>query len=120
MKTIKIVIVAVFAMILSIQIFAQEEKSSLTTSSRTEMIKVWGNCNMCKARIEKAAKIGGVSNAEWNKNTKLLTVVFNTAEVKSDDIQKSIAATGYDTEKFKAVDAAYDALPDCCKYERRK
>jgi periplasmic mercuric ion binding protein len=120
MKTIKFFIVAVLAMILSIQIFAQKEQSSLTTSSKTESIKVWGNCNLCKTKIEKAAKISGVSKAEWNKDTKLLTVVYNTAEVKSDDIQKSIAAAGYDTSKFKATDANYDALPGCCKYERSK
>jgi periplasmic mercuric ion binding protein len=120
MKTIKFSIVAVLAMVLSIQIFAQKEQSSITTSSKTESIKVWGNCNMCKARIEKAAKLGGVSNAEWNKDTKILTVVFNAAEVKSEDIQKSIAAAGYDTGKFKATDANYDALPGCCKYERSK
>jgi cation transport ATPase len=73
---------------------------------------------MCKSKIEKAAKIDGVSKAEWNKDTRVLTLAYNPASVTSDAVQKSIAAVGYDTEKFKATDAAYKSLPSCCQYDR--
>jgi len=36
------------------------------------------------------------------------------------DIQKKIAATGDDTQKYKADDIAYAKLPGCCQYERKK
>jgi len=45
-----------------------------------------------------------------------LTLVYNPAKVKSDDVQKKIAAVGHDTPKYKATAAAYNALPGCCKY----
>ena len=90
------------------------------TSTKTESFKVWGNCEICQARIEKAAKVEGVSKASWDKTTKLLTLVYDPSKVKSDDIQKRIAAIGHDTEKIKADDKAYTKLPGCCKYDRKK
>jgi cell division septal protein FtsQ len=42
--------------------------------AKTEKIKVWGNCEMCKAKIEKAAKAAGASYALWNEEAKILTV----------------------------------------------
>lgn len=89
-------------------------------SVKTEAVKVWGNCNMCKKTIEEAADLKGVKNAEWNKDTKVLTVSYDTTKITLDDIQKKIAAAGYDTEKFKADDKAYDELHGCCKYDRKK
>ena len=83
---------------------------------KTETIKVSGKCESCKARIEKIAKIDGVTKAEWNVKTKVLTLVYNPAKVKSDDVQKKIAAVGHDTQKYKATTATYNALPGCCKY----
>ena len=85
-------------------------------ANKTETIKVPGNCEMCKARIEKAAKVAGVTKAEWNQKTKALTLVFDPAKVKGDDVQRKIAAAGHDTPKFKATTAVYNALPGCCKY----
>lgn len=37
-----------------------------------------------------------------------------------DEIQKNIASVGYDTEKYRGDDKAYEELHECCKYERRK
>jgi len=73
---------------------------------------------MCKARIEKAAKIDGVSKAEWNKDSKVLTHVYNPSVVKSNNILSNVAAAGHDTEKFKSTEEAYKRLPGCCKYDR--
>jgi hypothetical protein len=66
--------------------------------------KVSGNCDMCKERIEKAAKIEGVKNAIWNQETHILTVAFVPTKTTLDQIQQNIANTGYDTDKFKASD----------------
>jgi periplasmic mercuric ion binding protein len=116
MKTTKFMFAVVLAAILGTSTFAQSQKQHNTVSSKTETIKVSGNCDLCKARIEKAAKIDGVSKAEWNSNTKILTLVYNPSKVKSDDVQKKIASVGHDTEKFKADDKAYKSLPGCCQY----
>lgn len=83
---------------------------------KTETIKVSGNCGSCKARIENAAKVDGVAKADWSDKTKVLTLVYDPAKVKSDDVQKKIAAVGHDTPKYKATAAVYNALPGCCKY----
>ena len=107
MKSIKFLSTILFLTISSM-IFAGNNK--------TEAIKVSGNCDMCKTTIEKAAKITGVTKALWDKKTKVLTVVYNPDKVTSDDIQKKVAASGYDTPKFKAPDKAYNALHSCCKY----
>lgn len=90
------------------------------TSAKTETIKVWGECETCQASIEKASKVDGVSKASWDKATKILTLVYDPSKVKSGDIQKRIAAVGYDTEKYKGDDKAYAKLNACCKYERKK
>lgn len=89
---------------------------TFAAGNKTEAIKVSGNCDMCKTTIEKAAKTNGVSKAIWDKKTKVLTVVYNPEKVTSDDIQKKVAAVGYDTPKFKAPDKAYNTLHSCCKY----
>lgn len=39
--------------------------------TKTEEFKVYGNCGMCKNRIEKAVKaLEGISAADWNKEIK--------------------------------------------------
>ncbi len=106
MKTLKFFI-ALVALTISTVVFA---------ANKTESLKVSGNCEMCKARIEKAAKVAGVTKAEWNQKTKALTLVYDPAKVKSDDVQRKIAAAGHDTPKYKATTAVYNALPGCCKY----
>ena len=119
MRTLKFIIAAILAVVMGITSIAQTHGHSKMAATKTETFKVWGNCEMCKARIEKAAKINGVSKAEWNDDTKLLALVYDSSKVKSDDVQKKVAAVGHDTEKFKADDKVYSSLPGCCKYERR-
>jgi periplasmic mercuric ion binding protein len=113
MKSVKLFVAAVLLVFVSSALFAQG-------TTKTENIKVWGNCEMCKTRIEKAAKVDGVTKADWSDETKTLALVYNPAKVSIDDIQKKIAAVGHDTEKYKGDDKAYSKLPDCCKYDRKK
>ena len=87
---------------------------------KTDSFKVWGNCGMCKKTIEKAAKGDGVEKAEWNRETKIFTLVYNPAKTNNKKIQKAIAAAGYDTDKFAGDDKAYEKLPGCCQYDRKK
>ena len=85
----------------------------------TDSIKVYGNCNMCKKRIEKAVAIEGVSKADWHVQSKILTVSYDASKTNVGKLQQKIAAAGHDTEKEKATDDVYANLPGCCQYERR-
>jgi mercuric ion binding protein len=122
MKTIKIIMVAIIVTFLGSNSYAQmhDHSKMAMSSTKTETIKVWGNCETCQARIEKTAKVEGVTKASWDKTTKLLTLVYDPSKVNSDDIQKKIAAVGHDTEKYKADNKVYAKLPGCCQYERKK
>ena len=80
-------------------------------------LKVSGNCGMCKSSIEKAAKTAGATTANWDMDAKILTLMFD-GKTNLDKIETAIAAIGYDTEHKTATKATYDALHECCKYER--
>jgi Cu(I)/Ag(I) efflux system membrane fusion protein len=94
-------------------------KKTLQNTPNKLSIKVSGNCEMCKERIENIAKsIDGISDAEWNITTKLLAVNFEENKTNSDKIQRAIANAGHDTEKYKASEEAYKKLPECCLYRK--
>ena len=84
----------------------------------TEKINVYGNCSLCKAAIEKAAFQKKVSRAEWDKDSKIATITYDSKKTKLESILKKIALAGYDNQEFLAPDAAYNNLESCCKYER--
>ena len=86
---------------------------------KTDSIKVYGECGMCKSRIEKALKHEGITTAAWDDETKILVVTYDPIKITNDDIQKRVAAVGHDTEKFKADDKVYKKLPGCCLYDRK-
>jgi periplasmic mercuric ion binding protein len=88
--------------------------------SKTEVIPVSGNCDMCKARIEKAAKIAGVSYADWDPIKKQLTVKYEAKETDATKIQQAVADAGHNTKDINATDEAYSKLPSCCHYDRTK
>jgi len=119
MKTVKIIIVALLAIALGSNSYAQMQDHSKMVSTKTETLKVSGNCDLCKARIEKAAKsVSGVMTAEWTAEKQMIHVEFDPAKTSSDAIQKAIAKVGHDTEKFKASDMTYKQLPECCWYRK--
>ena len=102
------------------QMTSSHQMSEENTGEHAQ-IKVSGNCEMCKERIETAAKsVAGVTLAEWSAETKQLHVSFDKGKTNIDYIQKAIAKAGHDTEKYKAPDDVYKALPECCLYERFK
>lgn len=79
---------------------------------------VKGNCESCKARIEKAAKDAGATSANWNSETQIVSLNFDNSKTSSDKILKKIADVGHDNEKYKASDSVYKKLPGCCLYDR--
>lgn len=82
-------------------------------------VHVWGNCEKCKATIEKSCNLNGISSCSWDVDSKLLTLKLDTSVVSVDAVLQSVSKAGYDNEKYYANDYAYDNLPTCCQYERR-
>jgi Cu(I)/Ag(I) efflux system membrane fusion protein len=88
--------------------------------TQLETFIVSGNCEMCKERIENAAKsVKGITAAVWDMQTKIIQIEFSAIETSADTIQMAIAKAGHDTEKFTADTKTYDNLPDCCKYRNQ-
>lgn len=79
---------------------------------------VKGNCESCKARIEKAAKDAEADSAEWDAERQIVTLNFDPNKTSSDKILKKIAEVGHDNEKYKSSDNTYKNLPSCCLYDR--
>ena len=82
----------------------------------TAKIKVFGNCSMCKQRIETALDVNGIKSASWDSKTKMLDVVYNKSKISEQKIHEVLASAGHDTEKTKAKDEVYSELPFCCLY----
>lgn len=89
-------------------------------STKTATFTVKGNCEDCKERIENAADIKGVKICTWNPDTKVASVTYDTGKTDLRKIQEAIAAKGYDAADVKGNLAAYNKLPQCCKYRDGK
>lgn len=80
-------------------------------------LTVYGACGMCKERIEEAAQsVKGVSKAVWESESNTLHLDYDAGKTSPEAISRAVAKAGHDTEKDRADDAVYDALPPCCKY----
>jgi hypothetical protein len=86
--------------------------------TKSETLKVSGECGSCKKKIESAAKKAGASYAVWDVDSKELSIKYNSTSTNSAKIQKAIADVGYDTPDYKATDEAYNKLDGCCQYDR--
>ena len=105
------------------QIQGSKVKSKTATTyplpGTTDTITVYGNCSMCKKRIEASINHEkGVLSANWSETTQLLTLRYDEKQISLDAIQQRIAAVGHDTEKYRADNGVYKKLHKCCKYER--
>lgn len=112
---IKFLFASIAAFVLTVSVaFAQTKPTP-----KSEIIKVWGNCGMCKKTIEKSLKTDGIATANWDKNSKIIAVSYDSTMISVQQIQQHIAAAGYDNEGVKGDDTAYANLHSCCQYERK-
>lgn len=122
MKTLKRLFVLAIA--LTFTVFANAQKNYNYKldgpSTAIKTFEVNGVCVMCKQRIESTVnKLPGIWSADWDVNSQTLMVKYNRAKIKPEKIEQQTALAGHDTEKFKAADDVYAALPDCCHYQRK-
>lgn len=87
-------------------------------NAKTETIKVYGNCGMCETTIEKAGTKSKLYKTDWNVDTKMASITYDSKKTTADAVLKSIALSGYDNTNYLAPDEAYNKLHGCCKYER--
>ena len=59
-----------------------------------------------------------IAKVDWNVDTKMATITYDSKKTNQDAILKRIALSGYDSDKFLAPDNAYSKLPGCCQYDR--
>lgn len=112
MKSLSKIVVVIVVLLSSMNSFAQIK------NAKTETVKIYGNCDMCKANIEKAGNVNKVANVEWNEDTKMATFTYDANKTNQDEILKRIALAGYDSDNFLAPDDVYTKLPECCQYDR--
>ena len=87
------------------------------SQTKSEMIFVDGVCGMCEKRIESnCLATKGIKLADWNKESKMLKVIYNEKKISLQEIHKKIASIGHDTKLETASEEAYNNLYMCCKY----
>ena len=87
----------------------------LFAKNTTSRIEVKANCEICKEKIEKTLDIPGISHADWNIETKILTVRYNEKKVSISDIHSMISNIGYATNKVNANIDSQAQLMKCCQ-----
>ncbi len=110
---------AVFGIALISTACSESKSTAEEAVTSQESFKIYGNCGMCKNTIESSLKdVNGVEKAEWNQDTKMMSVSFDESIITLSEIKKKIANSGYDTEDVRASNENYEALHGCCQYER--
>jgi copper chaperone CopZ len=104
------------AAILSLLLFSSCDAQ--LKNAKTETVKIYGNCEMCEKTIETAGNRKNIAKVDWNKDSKMATLTYDSSKTNQDEILKRIALAGYDSDKFLAPDDVYGKLAECCQYKR--
>lgn len=112
MKTLSIKLMMTALMAFSFSVNAQIQ------NAKTEVVTVYGNCGMCENNIETAGNLKKLAKVDWDKDSKLATITYDTQKTNKDEILKRIALAGYDSDTFLAPDDVYNDLHGCCQYDR--
>lgn len=107
-------IIAVMMLLVSLLYTAQIK------NAKTETVKISGNCDMCKSKIEKSGNVKNVAKVNWDEASNMATMTYDASKTNQQEILKRIANAGYDSESFYAPDDVYAKLPSCCQYKRNK
>ncbi|PRX56336.1 heavy-metal-associated domain-containing protein [Flagellimonas meridianipacifica] len=90
--------------------FGQEKNKKMS-------FEVDGVCEMCKARIEKAAlNVSGVKYAVWDIASHELSLIVDERKTNAMQIKSAMAEVGHDTKELKATQEAYESVHPCCRY----
>jgi hypothetical protein len=83
-------------------------------NDKTETVKIFRNCAICETTIEKAGSIKKIANVDWNKDTKMATLYYETKmEMAGMKMSKdSAVAEKQETNQLKSVFDNYFLLKD--------
>ncbi|TRX38667.1 DUF3347 domain-containing protein [Flavobacterium sp. ZT3R18] len=105
-------------MMVALIVLAITQSNAQIKNAKTDIVKVYGSCGMCKSKIDKAGSLKNIAQVDWNKETKMATLSYDATKTNPEEILKRIALAGYDSDVFLAPDKAYSSLDDCCQYDR--
>lgn len=112
MRTLKIIITAIIAIIFTNRIQAQNDTVRIQTSAI---------CEQCKERIENDLSFAkGVKSSNLDLKTKIVTVIYNPKKTDQQKIREAVTKIGYDADTLKADPKGYKKLPECCKHESKQ
>lgn len=109
-----------FLLFIAVTFLSASISKAQIKNAKTETVKVYGNCGMCKTTIEKAGSKKKLYKTDWNEETKMASITYDSKKSTADEVLKSIALSGYDNVNYLAPDDAYNKLHGCCKYDREK
>ena len=91
--------------------FAQKETVTIITSAECVL-------DCCKDRIEEEMKFTkGVTAANLDIESGILSVTFKTRKTDIDKIRLAISLIGYNADTVIADAKAHEELPACCQHE---
>jgi len=93
----------------------QGNKNKVNTS-----FTVYGNCEMCKERIETALNRKGIQTAYWSKEEQKVFITYQSNLFTEEQLHNIVAMVGHDTDKVKADNIVYQNLPGCCHYRKEE
>lgn len=87
-------------------------------NEKTESIKIYGKCDICKKKIEQAGNKKKTVSVLWDQKSQMAVISYDKTKTNREEILKRIALAGYDNEAFLAPNDIYERLPECCHYKR--
>lgn len=91
-----------------------------TKGNKETSFQVRGNCEMCQERIVETLKeVKGVEKAEWNVDTKIAHVTFDSTITNTTELHKAVANVGHETNRVGVNAKAHADLPECCQKESK-
>lgn len=87
-----------------------------TPKVQTVVIHTSAECSECEQRLENGLNYTkGVMFAEFDLESRNVTVKYNTKKTSPEALRKVINGLGYDADDTKADKTAFEKLPACCK-----
>lgn len=84
--------------------------------TQTIVIHTSAECDECEVRLEEGLNFAkGVVFAEFDLESRNVTVKYSTKKTSPEELRKIINSLGYDADDTKADPVAYEKLPSCCK-----
>jgi hypothetical protein len=105
-------------MMVAFMLLSITQSNAQINNAKIETVKIYGNCGMCKSKIDKAGSQKNIAEVVWNKDTKMATLTYDAKKTNQEEVLKKIALAGYDSDFFLAPEKVYSSLNGCCQYDR--